>query len=308
MVAENQEENLYGILSERNIKQVQFGIDKKFPTWYGSNAYFSPDSRQLGFIEEDRTPVKREKSQYWLDTLYVCEYCFRYTDRDDSFVAHVAHCQFKSKAPGRAKYKSPLYTIRRVRGSRHLLFCQCLCLFTKLFLDNKSMYFKVDHYEFYIVYETGNTKPMAFFSKDLVSYHQNNLACILTFPPYQRLRLGTLLLEFSYALSKSEHIVSGPESPLSPFGLISYLKYWSKVICWELVEGELANLGRLSIETIATVTGIRVGDIILTLKYLDCLGDNNQIHLPVLRRHLKAVERNHKELFMLHDEYLLIDD
>lgn len=308
MVTEKTDENLYGILSERNIKQVQFGIDKEFATWYGSNAYFNPDGRQLGFIEEERSPTKKENSQYWLDTLYVCEYCFKYTDNDESFMTHEAHCPFKIKAPGRAKYKSPRYTIRRVKGSKHRLFCQCLCLFTKLFLDNKSMFFKVDHYEFYIVYETGGTKPMAFFSKDLVSYHQNNLACVLTFPPYQRLRLGSLLLEFSYALSRSDNLVSGPELPLSPFGLVTYLKYWSKVVCWEMVEGELAVFGKVSIETIATVTGIRVGDVILTLKYLDCLGDDNQIHLPVLRRHLKNLERNHKELFMLHDEYLLIDD
>lgn len=308
MVVEEKDEELYGILSETNIKQVQFGIDKEFPTWYGSNAYFSTDSRQLGFEEEDRSPVKREKSQYWLDTLYVCEYCFKYTKDEDNLTCHIAHCQFKVKAPGRAKYKSPTYTIRRVKGARHRLFCQCLCLFTKLFLDNKSMYFKVDHYDFYIVYETGKTKPMAFFSKDLVSYNLNNLACILTFPPYQRLRLGTLLLEFSYQLSKYENVISGPELPLSPFGLISYLKYWSKVICWELVEGTLASFERFSIDSIAKVTGIRVGDVILTLKYLDCLGESNQIHLPVLRRKLREFERNHNELFMLKDEYLLIDD
>lgn len=306
-MVEDNDDDLYGILNERNIKQVQFGIDKRFATWYGSNAYFSPESKQLGYKEDVRGLTRGEKTQYWVDTLCVCEYCFKYTDDERSFVSHVSHCEYKTRAPGKIKYKSPLYTIRRVKGSRHRLFCQCLCLFTKLFLDNKSMFFKVDHYEFYIVYETGGLKPMAFFSKDLVSYNQNNLACILTFPPYQRLRLGTLLLEFSYQLSKSDGLISGPEQPLSPFGLISYLKYWSKVICWELVKGELANLQRLTIETIAEITGIRVADIIVTFKYLDCLSDSNDIYLSVLRRRLRELERKNSNLFMLCEDYLLID-
>lgn len=306
---DNKDDDLYGILNERNIKEVQFGIDKRFPTWYGSNAYFSPDTNRLGYEEDFHTPVKNDvKTQYWLDTLYICEYCFKYTDVEADFVSHIPHCKYQFHAPGRIKYKSPSYTIRRVKGSRHRLFCQCLCLFTKLFLDNKSMYFKVDHYEFYVVYRTGEFKPMAFFSKDLVSYHQNNLACILTFPPYQRLRLGTLLLEFSYKLSTFDNLISGPELPLSPFGLISYLKYWSKVICWELVEGELANCEKLTIETIAKVTGIRIPDIILTMEYLKCLGNTHEIHLSVLRRRLKEFEHKSKELFLLKEEYLLLED
>lgn len=305
---DNKDDDLYGILNERNIREVQFGIDKRFPTWYGSNAYFSPDGKHLGFEEDSHCLAKSgENSQYWLDTLYICEFCFKYTDMESKFTSHVAHCKYKSHAPGRIKYKSPSYCIRRVKGSKHRLFCQCLCLFTKLFLDNKSMYFKVDHYEFYIVYRTGDFKPMAFFSKDMVSYHQNNLACILTFPPYQRLRLGSLLLEFSYKLSKHDNIISGPELPLSPFGLISYIKYWSKVICWELVEGQLSNLERVTIQAIADVTGIRVSDIIMTLKYLECLGSANEIHLFILRRRLREIEQKSKQIFQLKNEYLLLE-
>lgn len=307
-MGKDEKEVLYGILSERNIKQVQFGIDKRFPSWYGSNAYFNLDSKSLGYKEDMKIPRKVEETQYWLDTLHVCEYCFKYSDDEEEFIVHEANCIYKKRPPGKIVYKSPKYTIRRVKGSKHQLFCQCLCLFTKLFLDNKSMYFKVDHYEFYIVYETGFNKPMAFFSKDLVSYQQNNLACVLTFPPYQRRRLGSLLLEFSYRLSRYEGILSGPELPLSPFGLISYLKYWSKAICYELVMGELANFGRLTLENIATVTGIRIPDIILALKYLNCLGGSNEIYLSALRNQLKKYGSKRSDLFILEDEYLLIDD
>ncbi|CAI4049767.1 hypothetical protein SUVZ_13G2610 [Saccharomyces uvarum] len=303
----DRKEMLYGILNERNIKQIQFGVSKRFPTWYGSAVYFDPETKRLGCSESKGQVHCGSNDQYWLDTLFVCEYCFKYTDDQTVFVAHSAACLFQKRAPGKIKYKSPEYTIRRVKGSKYQLFCQCLCLFTKLYLDNKSMYFKVDHYEFYIVYETGSTKPMGFFSKDLVSYQQNNLACILTLPPYQRRGLGSLLIEFSYKLSQLEGVISGPEVPLSPFGLIGYLKYWSQILYWHLIEGDLAHFDKVSLEDLSIVTGMRVSDIILTLKHLNCIGENNQIYLQALNTWFKSHGAK-GNWFKLQDEYLLIDD
>ncbi|CCC70678.1 hypothetical protein NCAS_0F01940 [Naumovozyma castellii] len=315
------DENLYGILNERNIKDVQFGMDKRFLTWYGSNVYFDNETEQLGIKDNGNSNTDSKdkqstdvhsltgKTRFWLDTLFVCEYCFKYSENEENFRLHAERCRHKHSAPGRIKYKSPQYTIRRVRGYKHTLFCQCLCLFTKLFLDNKSMYFKVNHYDFYILYETTTdlsmkNKPLGFFSKDLVSYDQNNLACILIFPPYQRRRLGSLLIEFSYKLSKLDDIISGPELPLSPFGLIGYLKYWSQIISWELTEGELCDFDSVTLEDISKVTGLRINDIIMTLKHLECIGEENRIYLDKLRRWLKTHERT----FMIEDQYLLLDD
>ncbi|SCV16963.1 related to Histone acetyltransferase SAS2 [Nakaseomyces glabratus] len=310
-------DDLYGILAEKNIKFVQLGLFKKFETWYGTAVYFNSENKKLGFYDETQMKpgqqgngygrgskivkgktVKKKKmtnkalsslndhalsniqlksnpktsdNQFWLDTLYVCEYCFKYTDVKDDFVNHVHQCSFKEKAPG---------------GSN----------------------IKLDHYEFYIVYETGKTIPMAFFSKDLVSYNQNNLACILTLPPYQRMGLGSLLIEFSYHLSRLEGIVSGPELPLSPFGLIGYLRYWSLVICWQLCEGDLSNFERLSIQDISLATGIRISDIIPTLNHLNCIIDENHINLKVLKQWLKLHTKPGQNPFMINEEYLLIDD
>ncbi|CCF55479.1 hypothetical protein KAFR_0A00410 [Kazachstania africana CBS 2517] len=306
-----EKDHLYGILEKRNINRVKFGVDKVFDTWYGSNVYFNLDTLKLGCIEDDDDDDEHNNvdtnaaESIWLDTLYVCEYCFKYTDNNVKLMKHSQLCSFKRKAPGRIKYKSPEYTIRRVKGSKHKLFCQCLCLFTKLFLDNKSMFFRLDNYDFYILYETGSTKPMGFFSKDLVSYNQNNLACILVFPPYQRRNLGTLLIEFSYKLSKLDSIVSGPEVPLSPFGLISYLKVWSQLLCYHLLEGDLTTMGGISLKQLSSVTGLRINDIIMTLKHLNCIGDDNKIYLSILRTWMN---KHGKNGFMVQDEYLLLDD
>lgn len=72
----------------------------------------------------------------------------------------------------------------------------------------------------------------------------NNVACILTLPPYQRQGYGKLLIAFSYELSRLEGTVGSPEQPLSDLGKLSYRSYWS----WVLLEILRDFRGTLSIK------------------------------------------------------------
>lgn len=79
------------------------------------------------------------------------------------------------------------------------LYCQNLCLFGKLFIDHKYVFFETSGFLFYVLTEARPSFDHAFgfFSKEKISYNDYNLACIVTFPPYQKRGYGTLMIEFS---------------------------------------------------------------------------------------------------------------
>jgi len=97
-----------------------------------------------------------------------------------------------------------------------------LSLFAKLFLDNKSIYYDVEGFQYYLLCETSkdttsstgknkSTRIVGFFSKEKMSWDDYNLACILVFPPFQRKGLGKLLIAFSYEISRLDNKVGSPE-------------------------------------------------------------------------------------------------
>lgn len=93
----------------------------------------------------------------------------------------------------------------------------------------------------------------------------NNVACILTLPPYQRKGYGKLLIAFSYELSKFEGLTGSPEKPLSDLGKLSYRSYWSYVLLEILRDFR----GTLSIKDLSAMTSITQPDIISTLQALN---------------------------------------
>lgn len=161
-------------------------------------------------------------------TLWICQGCFKYMCTASTFHAHRRTCTY-THPPGRKVYQRGAHILWEVDGAQAKLFVQNMCLFGKLFIDHKTVFFDVAPFWLYILTDATSQfdHVVGFFSKEKVSYDDYNLACIVVFPPYQRRGYGTLLMEYSYYLSRSALVPGTPERPLSELGLKGYMAFWS---------------------------------------------------------------------------------
>lgn len=83
---------------------------------------------------------------------------------------------------------------------RHFqIYCQNLCLLSKMFLDHKSLFYDVEPFLFYVMTEADDFGAhfIGYFSKEKRSPKDYNVSCIMTLPVRQRKGWGNLLIEFS---------------------------------------------------------------------------------------------------------------
>ncbi|KAJ8599253.1 hypothetical protein CTAYLR_006211 [Chrysophaeum taylorii] len=235
----------------KNVGSVELG---RFviETWY-----FSPFPKEVypeGFAE----------------CLYVCEHTFSFFRHKSELVRWSKRVKCRHP-PGNEIYRSEGLAMFEVDGAQHTVFCQNLCYFAKLFLDHKTLYFDVDPFLFYVLteYDEFGYHPVGYFSKEKRSEVGYNLACILTFPPYQRKGYGRFLIAFSYALSRKEGKVGAPEKPLSDLGHVSYRSYWAATLVDHFCNHRHHHHPKaLSIMELSKATSIMADDVIATLQYL----------------------------------------
>ena len=178
-------------------------------------------------------------------------------------------CDSKHDPPGEKIYVKAPYSVHEVDGEQNKIFAQNLSLFAKLFLDNKSVFFDVFGFKYYLLMHDATATnpyphPVGFFSKEKMSWDNNNLACILVFPPWQRKGLGKILMGVSYELSKREGRIGGPEKPLSELGRKSYLRFWQARVGNEVLRTR--NKSSLEVKELAGRCSMVVDDVVAALK------------------------------------------
>jgi len=205
-------------------------------------------SKQIEKLHQDNTLLKHIQNVYlgdwkikvWYfspypgmyrkcEKLFICQFCMNYMMCVESMLAHRGDCKASCQPPGLVIYRKDQLAVYEVDGKNHKIFCQNLCLFAKLFIDHKTLFYDVDSFYFYIltkVTEKGEIMQ-GYFSKEKICQDNNNLACLLVFPPFQRHGYGRFLISFSYEIAKMERLVGGPERPLSDLATPSYHGYWS---------------------------------------------------------------------------------
>lgn len=258
------------ITKVKYIDKIQLG-KYEIDTWY-----FSPFPDEAG---------KQPK-------LFICEYCLKYIKLELTYRYHLSECLWRNP-PGKEIYRKGSLSVFEVDGKENKLYCQFLCLLAKLFLDHKTLYYDVTPFIFYVLTEVDKQgcHLVGYFSKEKESSDLNNLACILTLPPFQRKGYGKFLISFSYQLTKIEGLTGSPEKPLSDLGKLSYRSYWSWVILNILKEAG----GIVPIKELSKMTSFTVSDIIETLNTLNMVKYLKGQHIicvtaKSIDEHLKAIE------------------
>jgi hypothetical protein len=176
--------------------------------------------------------------------------------------------------PGDMIYSDDDVAMFEVDGYLQKIYCENLCLISKLFLDHKTLRYDCSPFRYYVLCEpriqTDGSKTfhmVGYFSKEKGCL-ENNLSCILVLPGSQRNGYGKFLIEFSYELSLIEGKSGTPERPLSDLGFRSYLSWWTYKILTYLNEWlddhqskGLKEAPTISIQTISEKTGIDPNDI-----------------------------------------------
>jgi len=194
--------------------------------------------------------------------LWLCEFCLKYMRSQFLSIRHRTKCRMRHP-PGDEIYRDGAVSVFEVDGRKNKIYCQNLCLLSKMFLDHKSLFYDVEPFLFYVITETDEigARFVGYFSKEKRSPKDYNVSCIMTLPVRQRKGWGNLLIDFSYLLSKKEKRVGSPEKPLSALGALGYRNYWTLALMRYL---DTAPEG-IRLEDISKSTCMTIEDICATL-------------------------------------------
>lgn len=205
------------------------------------------------------------------DTIYICKKTFHFFTSYKEFCKnHVYHpCQ----PPGLVIYEDDehhlqVYQINPSTSDYARQFCQRLALFSKLFIDHKTLFFdNCDEFVFYAAYI--RQEFVGYFSKESdieFNANYNNLSCFMVLPFYQRRGYGSFLASLSDMIAQANsQNLSGPEFPLSSSGRSTYFHYWA----WRIHES-LNNSKRwksasptssITLDELSALTKIRRSDL-----------------------------------------------
>lgn len=197
------------------------------------------------------------------ETIYICEKCLSYYKEMLSLERHKAKCD--GTHYGNLVYSSEIFKLYEVDGEFDTLFCRNLCLIAKCFLDHKTLYYDVESFLFYTLYNADDNL-IGYFSRDKFS-PKYNLSCIVVLPCYQGRGFGYFLIDFSYELFKLMKRKGTPEKPLSEQGLAVYKKYWK----YKVYNYLIAITGSTNISKIASSLAMTDSDVVYALEQLNFL-------------------------------------
>ncbi|KAH8100899.1 hypothetical protein BXZ70DRAFT_1021503 [Cristinia sonorae] len=228
----------------QRIRSIRFG-EFDIQTWYDA-----PFPEEYANLPDGR--------------LWICEFCLKYMKSQFVASRHQMKCRMRHP-PGDEIYRDGFISIFEVDGRKNKIYCQNLCLLSKMFLDHKSLFYDVEPFLFYVMTEVDESigsRFVGYFSKEKRSPKDYNVSCIMTLPVRQRQGWGNLLIDFSYLLSKKEQRTGSPEKPLSALGALGYRNYWTLALMRYLRDAP----SNPRLEDISRATSMTIEDIYVTLQ------------------------------------------
>ena len=135
------------------------------------------------------------------ERLFICEFCLKYMKKKKTYLRHRGECTCRGP-PGTEIYREKTdagsnLCVYEIDGKENRVYCQNLCLLSKLFLDHKNLYYDVDPFYFYVITEVDEfgAHIVGYFSKEKQSAEDYNLACILTFSQFQKYGYGKIIID-----------------------------------------------------------------------------------------------------------------
>ncbi|VDB89822.1 unnamed protein product, partial [Peniophora sp. CBMAI 1063] len=119
--------------SQPRIKTIRLGV-YDIQTWYDA-------------------PFPEEYAQIPDGRLWLCEFCLKGMKSEFTAARHRLKCKARHP-PGNEIYRDGTLSIYEIDGRAHKLYCQNLCLLSKMFLDHKSLFYDVEPFLFYVLTET----------------------------------------------------------------------------------------------------------------------------------------------------------
>ncbi|KAK0223118.1 hypothetical protein IW262DRAFT_1268713 [Armillaria fumosa] len=223
--------------------------------------------------------------------LWICEFCLKYMKSKFGYNRHRMKCKARHP-PGDEIYRDGDISLFEVDGRKNKIYCQNLCLLSKMFLDHKSLFYDVEPFLFYVIAQVDDdgARFIGYFSKEKCSIKDYNLSCIMTLPTRQRQGWGNFLIDFSYLLSKKEQRQGSPEKPLSSLGALGYRNYWALSLMRYLENGP----EHPRLEDISAATSMTIEDVYNTLvqqEMITVLEEDNLVAKPSPGQSIKINRR-----------------
>jgi len=98
-------------------------------------------------------------------------------------IRHSERCKIRNP-PGDEIYRDDNVAVWEIDGKKEPVYCENLCLISKLFLDHKNLFYDTDPFHFYVLteYDEFGYHFIGYFSKEKGIETENNLSCILVMP------------------------------------------------------------------------------------------------------------------------------